>query len=108
MPSCAFNPFQEFSSVRLSPTGWPLQQWWKFSTDLALAGFEAQRVVALRLAKLAAGGPAADREAFRMVTEKIAASAEAAATLAMGGSPEAVLHHYRKLMRANARRLSRR
>ena len=62
-----------------------MRQWWKLSTDLALAGFEAQRVIALRLAKLAAGGPAADREARRMVTEKIAASTEAAATLATGG-----------------------
>ena len=85
-----------------------MQQWWKLSTDLALAGFEAQRVIALRLMKLAGGGPAADREARRMVTEKIAASAEAAATLAMGGSPEAVLRRYRTIMRANKRRLSRR
>jgi hypothetical protein len=84
-----------------------LRHWWKLSTDLALAGFEAQRVIALRLAKLAAGGPAADREARRMVTEKVAASAEATATLAMGGSPEAVLHRYRTIMRANQRRLSR-
>jgi hypothetical protein len=85
-----------------------LRQWWKLSTDLALAGFEAQRVIALRLMKLAAGGPAAELEARRMVTEKIAASAEAAATLAMGGSPETVLRRYRTIMRANKRRLSRR
>jgi hypothetical protein len=85
-----------------------LRPWWKLSTDLALAGFEAQRVIALRLMKLAAGGPAADREARKMVTEKIAASAEAAATLATGGSPQAVLRRYRTIMRANTKRLSRR
>jgi hypothetical protein len=105
---CAFNPPQEFPSLQTSSTGKPLRQWWKLSTDLALAGFEAQRVIALRLMKLAAGGPAADQEARRMVTEKIAASAEAAATLATGGSPQAVLHRYRTIMRANQRRLSRR
>jgi len=85
-----------------------LRQWWKLSTDLALAAFEVQRVIALRLMKLAAGGPAADREARRMVAEKIAASAEAAATLAAGGSPEAVLRRTRTIMRANQRRLTRR
>jgi hypothetical protein len=61
--SCAFNPFREFPCLQRSPTEKPLQQWWKLSTDLALAGFEAQSVIALRLMKLAAGGPAADREA---------------------------------------------
>ena len=84
-----------------------MRHWWKLSTDLALAGFEAQRVIALRLAKLAAGGPAAEREARRMVTEKIAASAEAAVTIATGGSPETVLRRYRTIMRANNQRLSR-
>jgi hypothetical protein len=84
-----------------------LRQWWKLSTDLALAGFEAQHVIALRLMKLAAGGPDADREACRMVAEKITASAEAAATLSSGGSPQAVLRRYRTIMRANKKRLSR-
>ena len=85
-----------------------MRQWWKLSTDLALAGFEAQRVIALRLMTLAAGGPAANREARRMVTEKMAASAEAAATLATGGTPQAVLRRTRTIMRANKKRLSRR
>jgi hypothetical protein len=83
-----------------------MRQWWKLSTDIALAGFEAQQVIALRLMKLAAGGPAAEREARRMVTEKIVASAEAAATLASGGSPQTVLRRYRTIMRANNQRLS--
>jgi hypothetical protein len=85
-----------------------MRQWWKFSTDLAFAGFEVQRVIALRFMKLAAGGPAADREARRMVTEKIAASTEAAATLATGGSPRAVLRRTRTVVRANKKRLTRR
>ena len=85
-----------------------MRQWWKLSTDLALAGFEAQCVIALRLMKLATGGPAAGREARRMVTEKMAASTEAAATLATGGSPQKVLRRSRTIMRANKKRLSRR
>ncbi len=84
-----------------------LKHWWKFSTDLAMAGFEAQRVIALRLAKLSTGGPTASAEAGRMVAEKIAASAEAATTLLTGGSAQKVLQRYRTIMRANERRLSR-
>ena len=83
-----------------------LKYWWKFSSDLAAAGFEAQCVIALRLLKLARGGPEADREARRMVTEKMAASARAAATLAGGGSAEQVMRRYRSLVRANRRRLT--
>jgi hypothetical protein len=82
-----------------------LEQWWKFTSDLAMAGFEAQRVIALRLVKLAAGGPAAAVETETMITEKIAASAEAATTLMAGGSAQKVLRRYRTIMQANERRL---
>jgi hypothetical protein len=84
-----------------------MKSWWTLSADLAMAGFEAQNVIALRLAKLAAGGPAAAQEARLMISEKVLASAEAAATLAAGGSADAVLSRYRTIMRANRRRLSR-
>ncbi|MEJ0028359.1 MAG: hypothetical protein WDN01_20220 [Rhizomicrobium sp.] len=73
-----------------------------------MAGFDAQRVIALRLAKLSAGGPKAQREAQLMVVEKLAASAEAAVTLAGGGSARTVIARYRAIMRANERRLSKR
>jgi len=55
---------------------------------------------------MAAGGRAAEREAERMVTEKGEAMAKAATILAAGGSPEAVVRHYRTRVRANERRLS--
>lgn len=80
--------------------------WWKFYSDIVAANLEAQRVIALRLMKLAGGGPAAQKEAQKMVNEKIAASLEAAKTLARGGSPQTVLKHYRTIMKANARRLA--
>ena len=79
--------------------------WWKLPQDLVAANLEAQRVIALRLAKLARGDAAARKEAQRMANEKIAASIEAGLTLASGGSPEKVLRRYRALMRANAKRL---
>jgi len=83
-------------------------QWWKLSSDLAFAGMEAQGVIALRMMKLARGGPAAEREARRMVAEKIGASAEAAVALASGRSPDSVVRRTRTVIRANKKRLSKR
>ena len=81
-------------------------QWMKLSSDMMMANFEAQRVIGLRLAKLAQGGTAAEAEAHRMVTEKIAAAAEATTALAVGKSPRSVVRRYRTIMRANERRLN--
>ena len=81
-------------------------QWFKLTSDVLMAQFEAQRVISLRLGKLARGGAAAEAEAHRMVTEKLAAAAEATVALASGRSPHSVVRRYRTLMRANARRLT--
>jgi len=80
-------------------------QWFKLTSDVLMAQFEAQRVISLRLGKLARGGAAAEAEAHRMVTEKLTAAAEATVALASGQSPRSVVRRYRTLMRANARRL---
>jgi len=85
-----------------------LASWWDLSTSIAMAGLEAQRVVALRLKKLAAGGLPAQTEAQLMLSEKIAAGAEAMATLASGGSASSVVKRYRTIIRANEKRLNRR
>ena len=76
------------------------------------AGFEAQQVIALRLAKLALGGPAASKEAHLMVDEKVRAAIKAnhAATRSVlagdaAGVPAMTLAGYRRTMRANRRRL---
>ena len=82
--------------------------WLRLTLNATLLGFEAQRVVSLRLAHLAAGGAAAEAEAQRMVTEKGAAFVEAATTLATGGSAQKVVRRYRSHVRANNRRLTRR
>jgi hypothetical protein len=79
--------------------------WWKLSRD-ACANLEAQMVVALRLLKLAKGGPAAQKEAHKMVSEKLVASVKAATTLVGGGSLQSVVKRYRTIVRANKKRLS--
>ena len=82
--------------------------WLRLTSDATLLGFESQRVVTLRLARLAAGGAAAEFEAQRMVLEKGTAFLEAATTLAFGGSAGKVIRRYRMHVRANERRLMRR
>jgi hypothetical protein len=81
--------------------------WMRLSMDAAFLGLESQRVIGLRLIKIAAGGPGGYAEAHRMITEKTTAFAEAAATIAAGGSTHKVVRRYRSHVRANERRLSR-
>jgi hypothetical protein len=74
---------------------------------------DSQRVVALRMMRLAGGGPLATTEATRMVAEKMVAFTESqaavAATMMMGGSFETAATKayapYRRAVRANNRRL---
>jgi hypothetical protein len=54
----------------------------KLWTDTWQLGLDAQRVIALRLARISAGGAAADAECRRMVSEKIAAAAASQAAAA--------------------------
>lgn len=74
---------------------------------------DSQRVIALRLMRMAGGGPLAVTEATRMVSEKIAAFSEAqgavVATMITGGSLDTAAAKayapYRRAVRANSRRL---
>jgi hypothetical protein len=91
------------------------KNWARLNLDLMSLGVEASEVMALRMLKLAAGGPAAAAEAERMVGEKIRAAAEiqaeawaAALTGRSGGTPRRTVARYRKKVRANRQRLSRR
>lgn len=92
----------------------PYSSWLALTMQSAQLGFDAQRVIGLRLMRLAAGGTQAQTEAQRMVVEKSAAFMEAqmtlATSLATGGGHSAakrVLKGYRRKVRANHRRLSR-
>jgi hypothetical protein len=73
--------------------------------NLAMLSMEAQQVIWLRTMKLAAGGPAAQQEATRMVAEKVAAGIKASAQIATGASADKVIRGYRSKTRANLRRL---
>ena len=84
--------------------------------DLSRLAFEANFVIGLRLMKLAVGDSKAMRESQLMVTEKMQAAAavmiDSAFALATGKSMDAIgrstVAHYRRKVRANHRRLSRR
>ena len=80
--------------------------WMKITGDAAMLGIETQQVIHLRMMKLFAGGPQAQSEALRMVTEKTTALEEATMTLARGGSAQRVIRRYRTHVKSNRRRLS--
>jgi hypothetical protein len=90
--------------------------WFGLAWDVAQLGFEAQSVIALRLARLAAGGASARTESRRMVNEKAVAMVEAqVAALSASATgrhgwavAKKILRIYKKRVRANQRRLSRR
>ena len=73
-----------------------------------LLAAEANRVVALRMMKLARGGARANDEAVRMMAEKYFAALRAGMTVAAGGTAADVVAGYRRKVRANKRRLARR
>ena len=80
--------------------------WWRFSVDATMLAVEAQSVIGMRMTSVALGrGTTAENS--RMVTEKAAAFVAATTTLATGGSAHEVLRSYRRIVRANGRRLRR-
>ncbi len=85
----------------------------KLMFDTWMLAGEASLVVWLRSCRMMAGGPPAQREGLRMLSEKVEASAGLWSAVMTGGlhqSPEQVgervLAHYRKPVQANRRRLS--
>ncbi|WP_128565162.1 hypothetical protein [Methylobacterium crusticola] len=71
-----------------------------------MLALEAQKVIELRLVRLAWGGRDGRDEASSMVTEKIGAAIEAAGALMSGGSAETIVSRYREHMAANTKRLT--
>ena len=76
--------------------------------DLYLSALEAQHVIWLRTWRIARGGKLAEREARRMVNEKVEMAARAGTMLATGASVGKVSAAYRRKIRANKKRLSQR
>jgi hypothetical protein len=64
-----------------------LGSWWKLGIDTTLLAVEAQTVIGLRLGQIAMGRGSLSENQL-MVTEKMLALAEAAATVATGGSAQ--------------------
>ena len=88
--------------------------WMKLVFQAAQLSLEAQNVIALRLMRLAEGGTLGVAEAQLMVTDKMAAFAEAhlaaAVTVVTGNGHKAsrkVLQVFSKRVRANRERLTR-
>ncbi len=86
--------------------------WLRAGMSAWALGAEASTVIALRMMKLARGGPAAKVEARRMVNEKIKANLDLQAKVMTGklgrtpeGAAEKVVTHYLPKVKANRRRL---
>ncbi len=87
--------------------------WLNLSIQMIKLGMESQVVILQRLSRLRAGGTVADREAQRMVTEKITAAASEALSfglaLSTGHPPlsamQSTVKSYRKKVAANRLRL---
>jgi len=77
-------------------------------TEASLLGFEASRVVALRMQVFMLGGTAAWDEADLMVSEKTRAFSQAFLDLAAGSTRSAVCSDLRTIVKENYDRLSER
>ena len=95
----SFSALDRHAVLGGSDNGFP----WYAGPMLAV---EASEVVRLRCEKLSHGDEAAGHEAMLMMSEKIAAAFEAAASLLAGATPAAIIQRYREHVAANARRLS--
>ncbi len=86
---------------------------WNMAMQSAMLAIESQQVIAMRLMKMALGGPDVQREAELMVSEKMESAAQVGHMVvmaALGGQHDMgagkVVRHYRKKVRANVKRLS--
>jgi hypothetical protein len=88
---------------------------WTLWIEGCRLGFEAQRVIAMRMLRISAGGAAAEAESRRMISEKLVAgvAAQTAAFSALasgkgiGTATARALAPVNRTVRANHRRLSR-
>jgi len=98
----------EFETTKSAPSN-VLDTWLEAARFCA----EVQRVIALRMMRLASGGPLAVTEAWQMVTEKVSAFEEAQVAIVSAFATGSGLHAatdgayapYRRCVRANCLRL---
>lgn len=79
----------------------------RYWRHLFLLSVESQCVIAMRTIKLSGGGSSALDEAWRILVEKTAATAEIPQHVVHGRSPLRQAVAYRKIVRNNLRRLRR-
>ncbi|MBK7161304.1 MAG: hypothetical protein IPH79_01875 [Sphingomonadales bacterium] len=99
-----------------SPTKSPIRKrpnYYTIAMDAWALAAESNMVIAMRLGALAFGGPAAVKEAERMVSEKVAANMALGVYLMtgkLGTSPEQIVSgsiaHYSRRVRRNRERLA--
>jgi hypothetical protein len=95
----AFSALDRHAVLSGSDNGFP----WYAASMLAL---ESSEVVRLRLEKFASCDDESGHEAHLMMSEKIAAAFEAAASWFGGATPAAIITRYREHVAANTKRLS--
>lgn len=90
------------------------QEWFSLGVESWLLGWEAARVIWLRSMLISMGGSAGEREARRMMEEKLTAATSYGARVLSGragDTPDVMMRgmvrHYGRRVRANGRRLSR-
>lgn len=93
----------------------PFGPWFRLGMDMWMLGAESSSVIALRTMKLAAGGTAASDEAGLMIGEKVGAAVALTQQAMFGqlgasmpGAGSKVVADYRRKVRANQRRLTKR
>ena len=85
--------------------------WLNLTFDAIQLGMEAQTVIGLRVMKALTGGPGANAEVSRMITEKIEASMELGSSMMSTAlsephvGPTKAVAMYRKKVQANRKRL---
>ena len=85
--------------------------WLKLGIDAWALGWQAARVMGLRTAKMAEGGPAAGIEAWLMLSEKVQTAVEVQSDLLAGANASPLtttrrtLARYKRKVAANDRRL---
>lgn len=87
--------------------------WFGIGMDAWMLAAESNMVIAMRMGTMAMGGPAAAKEAERMVSEKVASNMKLGMDLITGkhgSTPEQVmsgsLKHYSRSVTANRKRLA--
>jgi hypothetical protein len=74
--------------------------------ETAMLAWETYEVMCLRALRMMSGEALAEREGYRMVTEKVLAASQEASQPSAGEQPDKVVRNIRRIVRANKRRLS--